>query len=271
MTSGTPAWPTGVGLVLAAPGPDLRPDDSLDRAAAVAAAAESAGMGSLWVREPETGPRARIPYEAYSLLGALGTRTDRLHLGVAADGAQRRAPSILAKIVTGVDVVSGGRAVLSLDGDTDRADDADRLAEALEVGRAVLEDAHPHVVGRIYHVEDAVNRPAPVQAGGVPLAVFLAGRGAGRAALVSVCARSADVVVVGGGPDDVVDVIGQLDRRAGPRRRSGRRPRVLGRVPAGPARPDAVARIREAGADGCLVEVPAPWSPDEVGALATAW
>ena len=45
---------------------------------------------------------------------------------------------MLAKIVTAVDVLARGRAVLSLDGDTARDGDADRLEEALEVTRAVL-------------------------------------------------------------------------------------------------------------------------------------
>ena len=250
--------------------PAWRPGDILERAVAVAGAAEAAGIGTLWVEETVAEPPARVSYEAYSLLGALGARTERLHLGVVADGAQRRAPSILAKIVTGVDVVSHGRAVLSLDGDTDRPDDADRLAEALEVCRALLEDEHPRVEGRIYHVEDAVNRPAPAQAGGVPLVVFLAGRGPGRDDLGSVCAARADAVVVEGS-DGVVDVLARLAREAAPRRRAGDRPLVLGRLPSGSAGPDAVGRIRAAGADGCLVGLTAPWTPGEVGALAAAW
>ncbi len=271
MTTGTPRGLSGVGIVLAAPDGSGRSDDTLDRAAALATAAESAGISSLWVEEAVAAPPAGVPYEAYSLLGALGSRTVRLHLGVAADGTQRRAPSMLAKIVTGVDVVSHGRAALGLDGDTDRPDDADRLAEALEVCRAVLEDDHPRVEGRIYHVEDAVNRPAPVQAGGVPLVVFLSGRGPGRDALGSVCARSADAVVVDDDARGVDDLLTRLDRADGPRLRPGDRPLVLGRVAPGPTAPGAVARIRAAGADGCLVAVPAPWSDEQVGALATAW
>jgi alkanesulfonate monooxygenase SsuD/methylene tetrahydromethanopterin reductase-like flavin-dependent oxidoreductase (luciferase family) len=271
MTTATPRGLTGVGIVLAAPDGERRSDDILVRATALATAAESAGFGSLWVEEGVAAPPAGVPYEAYSLLGALGPRTVRLHLGVAADGTQRRAPSMLAKIVTGVDVVSHGRAALGLDGDTDRPDDADRLAETLEVCRAVLEDDHPRVEGRIYHVEDAVNRPAPVQPGGVPLVVFLSGRGPGRDALGSVCARAADAVVVDDDARGVADLLTRLDRADVPRLRPGGRPLVLGRVAPGPTAPGAVARIRAAGADGCLVAVPAPWSTEPVGALATAW
>jgi alkanesulfonate monooxygenase SsuD/methylene tetrahydromethanopterin reductase-like flavin-dependent oxidoreductase (luciferase family) len=271
MTNGWRGRLSGVGLVLGPPAADLSVDDALERAVAVAVAAEAAGIGTLWVEEASADPPARVPYEAYSMLGALGPRTCRLHLGAAADGSLRRPPSMLAKIVTGVDVVSHGRAALGLDGDTDRPGDADRLGEALEVCRAVLEDTHPRVQGRIYHVEDAVNRPSPVQTDGVPLVVFLAGTGPGLGALAAVCARSADAVVVGDGPGGVVDVLTTMARDEVARRRPGARPLVLGRVPEGTGTPDAVARVRSAGADGCLVGVPFPWSVEGIGALAACW
>ena len=108
---------TGIGCWLADPGPRRSGEDLLARAVAVAVAAERAGATSLWVVEPSAGPPGAVPYEAYSLLGALAVRTGAIHLGVVADRGQRRPPSILAKIVTGVDVLAHGRAVLSLDGD----------------------------------------------------------------------------------------------------------------------------------------------------------
>ena len=172
---------------------------------------------------------------------------------------------MLAKIVTGVDVLSGGRAVLGLDGDAHGTGDADRLAEALEVARAVLEDDHPTFDGRIYHVDDAVNRPAPVQVGGVPLVVFVQGAGPGWTGLLEVCGRAADAVVVHGGADGVRDALAVLDEATPARHRDGAAA-VLGRLPAGPEVTVALAAIRSAGADGCLVEVPAPWDVGRVAA-----
>jgi alkanesulfonate monooxygenase SsuD/methylene tetrahydromethanopterin reductase-like flavin-dependent oxidoreductase (luciferase family) len=231
----------------------------------------AAGCTSVWVGETVAPPPARVAYEAYSLLGALAERTEGLHLGVTADGGQRRTPSILAKIVTTVDVLSRGRAVLSLDGDADRDGDDARLAEALEVARAVLEDEHPTVDGRIYHVVDAVNRPVPVQAGGVPLVVFVHGRGPGRARLLEVCARSADAVVVDGGPDGVRDARAVVAGSGTARRRPGGRPLVVARVDAGPGVAGALTAVRSAGADGCLVELPAPWDAAGLVAGDLAW
>ena len=255
----------GTGLLLAAP---TDGDLAVDVLAAVLRAAEvavGAGCSSVWLGETSAEPPDRVAYEAYSLLGALAARTDGIHFGVSADGEQRRAPSMLAKIVTAVDVISHGRAVLSLDGDASRDGDPDRLAEALEVARAVLEDDHPAFDGRIYHVDDAVNRPAPVQAGGVPLVVFVQGRGPGWTGLLEVCARAADAVVVPGGPAGVRDALTVLGQAPPARHREGARPLVLGRVAVGPDVGDSLDAVRAAGADGCLVEVPAPW--DAAGPL----
>ncbi len=90
----------GVGVWLEAPDADPR-DEVLAHASAAAGAADEAGLGSVWVSESgadTTGPDApTVPYEAYSLLGALAVRSRRVHLGVVADrgraaGARRSWP-----------------------------------------------------------------------------------------------------------------------------------------------------------------------------------
>jgi len=262
----------GLGLWLDAPHPRGSDDDVLEQAAAAARAAERSGLTSVWVVETRAEPPDAVPYEAFSLLGALATRTDAVHLGMVADGGQRRAPSILAKLVSSIDVLSHGRAVLSLDGDRSHPADAHRLGEALAVARAVLEDEHPTVDGRIYSVADAVNRPAPVQPGGVPLVVFLHGAGPSDA-LLDRCARSADAVVVPGAPGAVRDAVTFLERWTGPRDAGGESVAVLGRVivDGRASAADTVASVREAGADGCLVGVPAPWSAQQVEGLQLSW
>jgi len=152
--------------------------------------------------------------------------------------------------------------------------DAERLSEALTVCRSVLVDEHPTFAGRIYSVDDAVNRPAPVQAGGVPLVVFLHGDGPGWAPLLDVAARLADAVVVDGGADAVAEV----RRTVGIRADRGDRPdgsvEVLARIDSDGGEPgaaDAVAGVQAAGADGCLVGIPYPWDPTAVEPLATTW
>jgi alkanesulfonate monooxygenase SsuD/methylene tetrahydromethanopterin reductase-like flavin-dependent oxidoreductase (luciferase family) len=274
----------GIGLWLQAPETGGCPVAGvLGRAVAAVDVAVGAGIGSVWVSESPPAPHlggygalgshGGVPYEAYSLLGALAVRTERVHLGVVADGAERRAPSILTKIVTGVDVISHGRGVLALDGDCTSDADAERLLEALTVCRSVLVDEHPTYAGRIYSIDNAVNRPAPVQPGGVPIVVFLHGEGPGRAAELEVVARLADAVVVDGGPDGVRDACHAVAARAYDRE-GGVPVEVLGRTPVGPTGVDLADRVgamRSAGAAGCLVATPYPWDAGPVADVASNW
>ena len=52
--------------------------------------------------------------EAYSALSALATATDTIQLSALVTGNTYRNPAILAKTVTTLDVVSGGRAILGI-------------------------------------------------------------------------------------------------------------------------------------------------------------
>ena len=52
--------------------------------------------------------------EAYTALGALATATERIQLSTLVTGNTYRNPTLLAKTVTTLDVVSGGRAVLGI-------------------------------------------------------------------------------------------------------------------------------------------------------------
>ena len=262
----------GIGPWLDAPGPGRGRQEILARAIAVAHAAELLELRSLWVTEPSGGDPEGPPYEAYSMLGALAVRTAQLRLGVVTHAVERRAPSILAKIVTGVDVISNGRAVLALGADGRDPCDGGRLSEALTVCRLVLEDEIPTFKGRFYSIDAAVNHPAPVQPGGVPIVVFIHGDGPGRRALIDAAVGSADAIVVDGGADGVRHAVAMVDERRG--QVPTRTVEVLGQV-AGDAPVETVASqiagIRDAMASGCLVELPYPWEPNALEAAALAW
>ncbi len=262
----------GIGPWLDAPGPGRGREEIPARAIAVAHAAELLELRSLWVTEPSGGDPEGPPYEAYSLLGALAVRTAQLRLGVGTRALERRAPSILAKIVTGVDVISHGRAVLALGADGSDPGDGGRLSEALTVCRLVLEDELPTFTGRCYSIDAAVNRPAPVQPGGVPIVVFIHGDGPGRRALIEAAVGSADAIVVDGGADGVRQAVAMVDERRD--QVPTRTVEVLGQV-AGDAPVETVASqiagIRDAMASGCLVGLPYPWEPSALEAAALAW
>ena len=158
-----------------------------ERIALLAEAAERAGFDSFWVTDtpppggPEAGSAGHGGLEAYSLLGALATRTQTMRLGAVPLGpsAGGRPPSMVVKIVTGIDVISHGRGIVTFamasngdrGGDEGSDGDVRRVAEALRVGRTMLEDEAPTFAGSIYTVDRAFNRPGPVQKGGVPLVV----------------------------------------------------------------------------------------------------
>src|ERR1700686_3657285 len=84
-----------------------------------AAAAEESGFDSVWVMDhfyqlPPLGGPAQAMLEAYTLLGAIGARTDRVRLGPLVTGVTYRNPALLAKTVTTLDVITGGRAILGI-------------------------------------------------------------------------------------------------------------------------------------------------------------
>ncbi len=245
------------------------------RATTAARVADRAGSGSLWVSEPDVDGSTGVPYEAYSLLGALAVKTELVHLGVVADHGERRAPSILAKIVTGIDVISHGRAVLALDVDGSNEADIERHTEALAVCRAVLKDELPTWSGDHYAVNGAVNRPGPVQAGGVPIVVFVRGVEPVSEDLLAAVTGRADVVVVEGGPDRVASAVRMLGEQTG-RSAGPAETGVFGTVTVGPGLPaasvaGAAAEMRAAGARGCLVGIPFPWDPEIIGDLTFNW
>ena len=78
--------------------------------------AESAGFDSVFVMDhfyqlPMFGTPDQPMLEAYTALGALATATERVQLGTLVTGNTYRNPTLLGKVITTLDVVSGGRAV----------------------------------------------------------------------------------------------------------------------------------------------------------------
>jgi F420-dependent oxidoreductase-like protein len=81
----------------------------------VARRAEEAGFDSVWVMDhyfqiPIVGPAEQEMLEGYSALSYLAGVTERVKLGTLVTGVTYRHPGVLAKTVTTLDVLSGGRA-----------------------------------------------------------------------------------------------------------------------------------------------------------------
>src|SRR3954447_16088140 len=146
----------------------------------VASAAEQAGLDVLWVSDhllqaaPGSAEDAEM-LEAYTTLGFLAARTERIALGTMVTAATFRPPALLVKAVTTLDVLSGGRAWLGI-GPGYHEEEAralglllppvrerfERLEETLRLAHQMWSgDASPFV-GRHYRLERPVSSPPPL-------------------------------------------------------------------------------------------------------------
>jgi F420-dependent oxidoreductase-like protein len=169
--------------------PDTPPDQLFDLIAANAAAAEAAGFDLVTVMDHfyqirGVGSEEEPMLEGYATLAALATRTSRVRLGMMVGGVTYRNPALVAKTVTTLDVISKGRAVLGLGAAWNESEHRglgfefppigermDRLEEALQICRMMFTEERPSFDGRHYRIEEALNRPRPIQPGGPPILI----------------------------------------------------------------------------------------------------
>ncbi|WP_319452384.1 MULTISPECIES: LLM class F420-dependent oxidoreductase [unclassified Mycobacterium] len=139
--------------------------------------AEAAGYDSVFVMDhfyqlPGLGTPDQPMLEAYTALGALASVTEKVQLGTLVTGNSYRNPTLLAKAITTLDVISQGRAVLGigtgwyeLEHDslgyefgtfTDRFN---KLGEALDIILPMLEGKRPTVNGKYYRTQEAMAEP----------------------------------------------------------------------------------------------------------------
>ena len=169
--------------------PDTPPERLFDRIVEQAQAAEAAGSSLVSVMDhldqiPGIGPVTDPMLEGWSALAALARETKRVRLGTLVTGVTYRNPALLAKTVTTLDVLSGGRAIMGIGAawneDEHRGygyvfppvgERMDRLDEALTIIRAMFTEDRPRFDGTHYRIDGARNIPRPIQPGGPPILI----------------------------------------------------------------------------------------------------
>ncbi|GAA4125690.1 LLM class F420-dependent oxidoreductase [Knoellia locipacati] len=147
----------------------------------VAQNAEGAGMSSLWVMDhffqiSMIGPPELDMLEGYSALAFAAAATERIELGTLVTGVTYRHPGLLAKTVTTLDVLSGGRAWLGIGAAWNEeehrglgvpyppvAERFERLEETLQIARRMFDGDDSPYAGRHYSLERPLNVPAPLR------------------------------------------------------------------------------------------------------------
>jgi F420-dependent oxidoreductase-like protein len=174
--------------------------------AETARVAEQAGFSTFTVMDhyfqmDRVASAAEPMLEAYTALGYVAARTERMTLGVLVTGVMYRHPGLLAKIVTTLDVLSGGRARLGIGASwyereqralgvpvVPVAERFERLEETLQICLQMWSDDNGPFNGRHHQLAETLCVPPPISRPHPPI---LVGGGGERKTLL-LAARYAD-------------------------------------------------------------------------------
>ncbi len=195
--------------------PDVGPAGLLDVVVQQAKEADTSGFDTVMVMDhfyqlPMLGQPDEYMLECYSLLSALAQHTSNVRLSALVTGNTYRNPAVLAKTVTTLDIVSGGRAQLGIGAGwfeleheaygidfgtfTDRFE---KLEEALQIILPMLRDERPSLDGERYTAKEAINQPPPI--GRVPVMIG----GSGERKTLRMVAQYADDSNMTAGPEEI--------------------------------------------------------------------
>jgi F420-dependent oxidoreductase-like protein len=156
---------------------------------ATAQAAEAVGCTSFtqmdhWFQMEEFANKADPMLEGYTSLGFLAGQTKTMTLSLLVTGVTYRHPGLLAKIVTTLDVLSGGRAQLGIGAAwyerehlglgvpfPSVSERFERLEETLQICHQMWSDDDGPYQGRHYQLAETICSPRPIQAPGPKILV----------------------------------------------------------------------------------------------------
>ena len=195
--------------------------------AATARAAEEGGCSNFtlmdhWFQMERLATAEDPMLEGYTSLGFLAGQTQRMTLGLLVTGVTYRHPGLLAKTVTTLDVLSGGRALLGLGAAWYEREHLglgvpfppvserfERLEETLRICNQMWSDDDGPYEGRHYQLAETICSPRPIQQ---PKPRVMIGGGGERKTLRFV-ARYADACnLFDAGPEVIKHKLGVLTR-----------------------------------------------------------
>ncbi|MCB1153046.1 LLM class F420-dependent oxidoreductase [bacterium] len=197
--------------------------------------------------------------EPFNLLSFIAAHTSRIRLGTGVVVVPQRNPSLTAKQVADLDVLSGGRFDFGVGVgwlaeefqalDMPFATRAKRCAEYIDAMRALWTQAEPSFDGETVHIPRCHFNPKPVQAGGPP--IYFGGES--QAALARVATRGDGWYGFNLDPAAVRERLAALEALLAAAGRQRSDIQVAIGPNSKPVTPDTVAGYREAGVDQLVV------------------
>jgi alkanesulfonate monooxygenase SsuD/methylene tetrahydromethanopterin reductase-like flavin-dependent oxidoreductase (luciferase family) len=177
--------------------------------------AEDLGYDSLWTPDhllPTSGDTQGPILEPYMALAAVAATTSRATLGLLVSPITFRNPAVLTKMITALDHISGGRAILGIGAGWAQEEHRQFgiefgegfgvrlgwLEQALPVMRGMLDGSRPTADGDRYAITDVVNAPPPIQEH-LPILIG----GGGPRVTLRLVAEYGDIWNFVGTPDDM--------------------------------------------------------------------
>jgi F420-dependent oxidoreductase-like protein len=165
-----------------------------------------------WFQMEAMWPAEEPMLEGYTTLGFIAAQTERLRLRLLVGGVTYRHPGLLAKTVTTLDVLSGGRAELGIGAAwyerehrglgvpfPPLAERFERLEETLQICAQMWSDDNGPYDGQYYHLAETLCSPSPVSN---PRPRILIG-GSGERKTLRLVARYADACNIFGDAETI--------------------------------------------------------------------
>jgi len=185
---------------------------------------EEAGASSLWVMDhlfqiPPNGAAELEMLEGYTLLGWLAAQTRRVRLGTLVTGITYRHPGVLVKIVSTLDVLSGGRAWFGVGAAWFEREHLglgipfpplrerfERLEETLQIALQMWSRESGAYRGRHFQLAETLCVPAPLSRPRPPIMIG----GSGEQKTLRLVAQYAEACNIFGSPDVVAHKLAVL-------------------------------------------------------------